>query len=224
MSATEITCGTCKQTQVLPSTYVAKRLKVSKTGNLFCSSACAAIHRHKAARQIKGGAVPILCPVCNQTSMKQPWHVNQARRDGVTICCSKSCAKLRQDEIRRQISGASQWQRQMERAKLNRPLVKPSAIAKQFREWAAMTARQCHAGLLIRLEIVDELPRLFAQKRNCPPPLPTPHTIGIYRSPTVEQVLSDLQRWDERRTINALRASGPALYSALAAEHSGAAA
>lgn len=217
MSATEITCRTCKQTQVLPAALVAKRLKGSKTGNLFCSSRCAAIHRHQSGRKIFGGTCAIVCPVCSQVAIKQVSHINRAKREGIAICCSKRCAQLQKQEIKRLIAGVmdddephvrfTQRQRQIERARMSLPIVPPSRIAKEFKEWARMTARQCHAGLLIRLEIVDELPRLFAQKRNCPPPLSTPHTIGIYRSPTVEQVLSDLHHWDERRTINALRAA-----------------
>lgn len=204
MKTTAFVCPACNKTAYRESRFLRRAIKRNKRGVVFCSLKCSQSHRAAVVRE------PALPQVCKKWSVEEEQIIrrdypgggahgcNLPGRSIWAIQCRASLMRVRQFNNRK-------WQ--IERAKLNQPLVGPSRIAKQFREWAQMTARQCRAGLLIRLEIVDELPRLFAQKRNCPPPLSTPHTIGVYRSPTVDQVLSDLQHWDERRTINALRAA-----------------
>lgn len=214
-SKATVICPVCNK----PTVHRASNVRAAEKRGivLCCSHQCGALRREEINRRVDDAlddAEPL-----EELSVRvtwKPWTYEEEQiiranypRGGPNACKlpGRSFYAIQSHASKMKIKQLTQREWQLERAKLNQPLVGPSRIAKQFKEWAAMTVRQCWPGLLIRLEIVDELPRLFAQKRNCPPPLPTPHTIGIYRSPTVEQVLSDLQQWDERRTINALRAA-----------------
>ena len=210
-----VICPVCDQAAVHRASDV--RASVKRGIILCCSPQCGNARREELNRRLDeslGDASP-----ASELSVRvtwKPWTYEEEQiiranypRGGPNACKlpGRSFYAIQRHASKMKIKQSGQRQWQLERIKLNAPLVESSRIAKQFREWSTMTARQCRAGLLIRLEIVDELPRLFAQKRNCPPPLSTPHTIGIYRSPTAKQVLNELLAWDEKRTINALRAA-----------------
>lgn len=208
MKTTAFVCPACSKTAYRESRFLRRALKRNKRGVVFCSLKCSQSHRAAVVRE------PTLPQVCKRWSVEEEQIIRRDYPVGGAHGCNLPgrsiwAIQCRASLMRVRRCGNRKWQ--LERAQFNRPLVRPSSIAKQFKEWAATVTRQCHPGLMIRLDVVDDLPRTFVQRPGGIPPEGrspnTPHIVGIWRSPTAKQVLNELLAWDEKRTINALRAA-----------------
>lgn len=210
MTTTTFTCPACGQQVTREARYVRRSLKNNKRHVRFCSLKCSQVRRAEvfSPKEFLNSKYRTAWTVEEEQVIRRDYPVGGASacnlpgRTEWAIQCRASLLGVRQFNNRI-------WQ--LERAKLNQPLVALSRISKQFKEWAQTVVRQCHPGLMIRLDVVDDLPRTFVQRPGGIPPEGrspnTPHIVGIWRSPTAKQVLNELLAWDEKRTINALRAA-----------------